>query len=116
MSISGRNAVWGSTMTFYRPTTAPGTGGQSATAWTAILLNTKLEFLPITDETRRQIFGIESEVQTAVITEADFGVQPKDGVVVSAGTNAGKRFRVVQTARSRKYLQIGLRETPEAIP
>lgn len=115
MSVLGRNAVWGAQVTFYRPATSPGTGGQSATTW-AETLGTKLELYGLTDEQRREIFGVDSEAEMAAFAPANSNVQPRDGCVVQSGPRTGMKLRVVRTVRSRHYLELGFSSTDEAIP
>lgn len=116
MSVLGRNAVWGSTMTTYRSTKTPGTGGQTSIAWSAVLTAIKLELHTLTDETLRQVFGVDSRVELVAFDDNGVDVLPDDGFVVTAGNYSGETFRVLKTRKSRKYIEIGLRKTGEVIP
>jgi hypothetical protein len=115
MSVLGRNAVRGSTLTVYRPTKANSTGGQVSVTWAAVLSAIKWEMYTLTQEVLRQIFGADSEVDVVAFAAHDTDVRLEDGVVVTAGTWVSNNFRVVKLRRSRKYLEIGLRKTAEVI-
>jgi hypothetical protein len=115
MSVLGRNSVWGAQVTFYRPTTAPDTGGQSATTW-AETLGAKLELYGLTDEQRREIFGIDSTAKMAAFMDDSANVELKDGCVVQSGPRTGMKLRVVNKTTSRRYLEIGFESTDETIP
>jgi hypothetical protein len=116
VSVAGRNAIKGSTLTVYRGAKTPGTGGQTTTTWSAVLSNIKWELHTLTSDLVQQVFGMGSNVELVSFAEASANVLPQDGVVVSACTYTGTRYRVVKTRRSRKYLEIGLKSTTEAIP
>lgn len=116
MSVQGRNQVNGSTVTTYRGTKTPGTGGQTSVSWSATLTAIKWELHQLTSDILRQVFGAESQVELVAYDKQDVDVLPQDAVVVTAGRYAGSTFRVQKTRRSRKHLEIGLKLTPETVP
>jgi hypothetical protein len=114
MSIAKRNARFGSTFTVYRPTV-----GDDSIAWgSAILTGIKLEVLPATDEIARRIFGAEARVEFTVLAQAD--IRKGDGLVATAGSYSGSRFRVAAAPPyagfTEQFVELGLVATTEAIP
>jgi hypothetical protein len=116
VSVTGGNAIRGSTMTFYRPTQTPGTGGQTTISWVETLASVKLELHTLTDEVVRRVWGADTPVELVTFAGSNADIRPQDGVVVTAGTYSGTRYRVTKTKRSRKYLEVALNSTEEAIP
>jgi len=110
VSVEGRNAIRGSTLSVYRPT-----DGNDAVTWTAVtaLADVKLELYPVIDEIARKVFGADVEVETMALTALD--IRKKDGLVVSAGTYAGTRFRVTAAKPFKRFTQLALAATTEAI-
>lgn len=116
MSVAGRNMVIGSTLTVYRSTKTAGTGGQTNVSWAAVLTAVRWELHTLTAEMLEQVFGQGSQVELVAFEDDAATVLLNDGVVVTAGKHAGKKFRVHRTRLGRKYLEIGLKSTVEAIP
>jgi hypothetical protein len=111
VSIQGRNATFGSTVTVYRPTE----GDDSVTWPTTVLSAFKLDLMPVTDEVRRNVFGADAAIETMALDHTRT-VLKGDGVVVTAGTHSGKRFRVASALVFHTFTQLGLRATTETIP
>lgn len=111
MSIQGRNATLGSTVTVYRPTE-----GDDSITWSAVsgLSSFKLDLMPVTDEIRRNVFGATANVETMALDHTR-SVLKGDGVVVTAGTHSGERFRVASALQFHTFTQLGLVATTEAI-
>lgn len=118
MSIAGRNAVHGSTLTVYRQTLTEGTGGQTNIAWTPVIVNMKLELHQRTDELIRRVFGMDTNVELMAEAPVGLDLRNQDAVVVTAGLHTGETFHVTQTILSRKYLEVGLSraDDDEVIP
>jgi len=116
VTVFGGNAIRGSTMTFYRSTQTPGTGGQTTISWEETLPSVKLELHSLTDEVKRFVWGADTPVELVTFAHSNADVRPKDGCVVTSGSYSGTRYRVTKTIRSRKYLEIALDNTDEAIP
>lgn len=110
MSLAGLNARHGSTLSVYRPTV----GDDSVNWGSAVFAAVRLELLPMTDEVAREVFGSDARVECMVLTTLD--VRKSDGIVVSAGTYAGSRFRVMEAKPFRRFTQLGLERTTEPIP
>jgi hypothetical protein len=111
MSIQGRNATYGSTVTVYRPTE-----GDDAVTWAAVsgLTGFKLDLMPVTDEVRRNVFGVDANIETMALDHTRT-ILKKDGLVVTAGTHTGTRWRVASALVFHKFTQLGLVATTEAI-
>lgn len=110
MSIEGRNAHRGSMVSVYRPTE-----GDDSIAWgDPTHRQIRLELTPVTDELSRQVFGANARVECMALTTLD--IRKSDGVVVSTGPYGGSRFRVTAALPFRKFTQLGLQSTTEAIP
>lgn len=111
MSIAGRNQVYGSTLTVYRPTE-----GDDAVSWAAVsgLTGFKMDLMPVTDEIRRNVFGEDARVEVMALDHTST-IQKRDGVVVTAGKHAGERFRVASALQFHTFTQLGLVATTEAI-
>lgn len=111
MSIQGRNATFGSTVTVYRPTE-----GDDSVTWSAVsgLTAFKLDLMPVTDEVRRNVFGADANIETMALDHTRT-ILKGDGIVVTAGTHSGKRFRAASALVFHKFTQLGLRATTEAI-
>jgi hypothetical protein len=111
MSIAGRNTTFGSTVAVYRPTE-----GDDSVTWAAVsgLSAFKLDLMPVTDEVRRDVFGVEANVETMALDQTRT-VLKGDGIVVTAGTHSGKRFRVASALVFHKFTQLGLVATTEPI-
>jgi hypothetical protein len=111
VSIQGRNATFGSTVTVYRPTE----GDDSVTWPTTVLSAFKLDLMPVTDEVRRNVFGADANVETMALDHTKTLIKG-DGIVVTAGTHSGAKFRVASALRFHTFTQLGLRATTETIP
>jgi hypothetical protein len=111
VSIAGRNATYGSTVTVYRPTE-----GDDSVTWSAVsgLTGFKLDLMPVTDEVRRNVFGADANIETMALDHTRT-VLKGDGIVVTAGTHSGKRFRAASALVFHKFTQLGLVATTEAI-
>jgi hypothetical protein len=110
MSIQGRNATYGSTISAYRPTE----GDDTITWGSPILTGFRLDLMPVTDEIRRNVFGADANIETMALDHTRTMLKG-DGVVVTAGTHSGKRFRVASALVFHTFTQLGLRATTEAI-
>jgi hypothetical protein len=111
MSIQGRNAAFGSTVAVWRPTQ-----GDDSITWAAVsgLSAIKLDLMPVTDEVLREVFGVDSKIEVMALDPSKL-ILKGDGLVVSAGTHTGSKFRVEQTLIFHKFTQLGLRATTETI-
>lgn len=111
MSIQGRNATFGSTVSAYRPTV-----GDDSITWSVVsgLTGFKLDLMPVTDEIRRNVFGEDALVETMALDHTRTIVKG-DGLVVTAGTHSGERFRVSSALQFHTFTQLGLVSTTEAI-
>lgn len=111
MSIQGRNARVGSTLTVYRPTE-----GDDSVSWAAVsgLTGVKMDLMPVTDEVRRNVFGGDSNIEVMALDHTKT-IAKRDGVVVTAGDHSGRRFRVESALLFHTFIQLGLVATTEAI-
>jgi hypothetical protein len=111
MSIQGRNATYGSTVAVYLATE-----GDDSVTWAAVsgLTAFKLDLMPVTDEIRRNVFGADANIETMALDHTRTIVKGH-GIVVTAGTHVGKRFRVASALVFHTFTQLGLRATTEAI-
>jgi len=111
VSIAGRNATFGSTVAVYRPTT-----GDDSVTWAAVsgLSALKLDLMPVTDRIRRDVFGESANIETTALDHTQ-SILKGDGIVVTAGTHSGERFRVESALRFHTFTQLGLIATTEAI-
>jgi hypothetical protein len=109
VSIDAINARWGSTVTVYRPTE----GDDTITWGSAVLTAIKLDLMPVTNEIAREVFGADVKVECMVLTTSD--IRKGDGLVVTAGTHSGTRWRVNAALVFRKFSQLAAVRTTEAI-
>lgn len=70
--------------------------------------------MPVTDEIRRNVFGADANVETMALDHTR-SILKGDGVVVTAGTHTGERFRVVSALVFHTFTQLGLQSTTEPI-
>lgn len=112
MSVAGRNAAYGSTVNVFRPTE-----GDDSVSWAAVsgLTSIKLDLMPVTDEIRRDVFGGDTNIELMAL-DPSRTILKRDGVVVTAGTHSGERYRVESALLFHKFTQLGLRATTEPIP
>jgi hypothetical protein len=98
-------------VTVYRPTE-----GDDAVSWSAVsgLTGFKLDLMPVTDEVTRQVFGNEANIETMALDHTRT-ILKRDGIVVTAGTHTGTRFRVASALVFHKFTQLGLVSTSEPI-
>jgi hypothetical protein len=89
----------GSTVTFYRPTPVTNADGSPGlSTWT--LLGTageKVWFQPVTNDLAGRIYGAEVEARERGFYAGALTLAPGDGILVTAGRHAGKRFRVEES-------------------
>ena len=124
MSLAGRNAMRGSTVTVYRPTVSRATDGSGSHTYGApIATGLKLTLDKIAAEFAQKLFGEVADLHVdAIHSELDQVVfQTDDAVVVTNGFLAGEKYLVKgllhHDAGSRSaHQELGLRRTTEAIP
>ena len=111
MSIAGRNATFGSTLTVYRPTE-----GDDSITWSPVsgLTGIKLDLMPVVNEIDRQAFGNDVNI-TIMALDPSKSILKRDGIVVTAGTHAGLNFRVEHALVFHTFTQLGLKATTEPI-
>lgn len=118
MSIATRNRIRGAACDVYRPLPLEGTGGQTLTVFCLLLSAERLELLPVTDEIAREIFGLDERVECSVLVSAARGIAQGDGIAVTTGPHAGRRFRVLATRQlgdyRRGWVECALALTTEA--
>jgi hypothetical protein len=118
VSIMGRNAVYGSRVTVYRPTMEIGSGGQTELTWTPVVVDLMLELHQRSAEMTRQIFGLDVNVALMAVVDLTIDIRDRDALTVLAGLHADSTFRVIRTLLSRKYRELGLEraDDDETIP
>jgi hypothetical protein len=109
VSIDAINARWGSTVSVYRPTETD----DSITWGSAIFTSLKLDLMPVTNEIAREVFGADVKVECMILTTSD--IRKGDGLVVTAGTHSGTRWRINASLVFRKFNQLAAVRTTETI-
>lgn len=122
MSLAGRAAIKGSTVSWYRPSgyTQTADGGQRVTSWTTMGTAIAAEIQPISDEWVQKIFGAPETVKDRALIPGTQVFLPKDAIKVTAGFRAGKTYRVFavggQARTLRGHADLALESTTESIP
>lgn len=122
MSLAGRIAIHGSTVTVKRATKTRTAGGASNLSWAAVAGLTGVQLLlDVPDRAIvERLFGQESKLEVRAMCSADFDIREQDGVIVTAGWKSGTTFQVErvlefdQSAGSR-HKELALVSTPESL-
>ncbi len=118
MSLAGRIAIRGSTVTIRRATSARAKDNSSKLTWGTVTAGVKAMFDEPTAEIRERIYGEESRAQLIAYFPLGTDIIEKDGVIVTAGWKSGETYQVEkrreldQNFRA-KHLEVSLTSTPE---
>lgn len=124
MSLAGRAATKGSTLSVYRPTYGAATaadGTRVVTSWTLVAQGVKGVLDVLTADLADKVFGQMDVVRTRTMLPIGTDILAGDGVVVTAGFRVGARFRASEPqlydfrARS-AHADVALESTTETIP
>lgn len=123
MSLAGRAATKGSTLKVYRPIygAAPAAdGSRVVTGWTLVAQGLRGVLDVLTADLADKVFGQASVARTRTMLAPGTDIQEGDGVVVTAGFQVGRRFRVVEAQRydfraRSAHVDVALESTTEAI-
>lgn len=102
MSLAGRAAVKGSTLAVYRPTyaAAPAADGtRVVSSWTLVALGVKGVLDALSVDLADKVFGQAEVARTRTMLPVGTDIAAGDGLVVTAGFDTGRRFRVVDVQR-----------------
>lgn len=122
MSLAGRIATRGSTVTVKRSTKARSAGGATNLTWAVVpgLHEAKMLLDQPDSHTVQRVFGQDIKLDVRATCAADLDVQPGDAVLVVDGWQDGVNFQVVakaefgQMARAR-HLELALLKSPETL-
>jgi hypothetical protein len=117
MSVAGRNRTRGAQCAVYRPVETS-VAGSLERDWGEDnpVLDARIELLPMSETTRREIFGTESLAELSAMVPASFDIRPKDGIGVTSGPYAGRRFIVEARRALFGYAELALVSTTEWFP
>lgn len=121
MSLAGAIRVRGSVVALYRPTYGTVSGGaRKVTAWT-LLATVRAQLEQLTAELAARVFGGVNQATVRAMMPADLGLAAEDGVVVTNGFLAGRRYRVqticAYDGRARQgHQEVALQLTDEVFP
>lgn len=120
MSLAGRIAIRGSTVTVKRSTKSSSAGGATNLSWAAVagLTGVKMLLDEPTTETVVRVFGQEAKCEVRAFCSMDFDVQKGDGILVTAGFKSGLNFQVdsvreLDQGVGSRHREIALVSTPE---
>lgn len=120
MSLAAQIARRGSTVTVMRATRARSSSGVSELVWAPVAALTGVRMLLDAPEgsTVARVFGREARVEVLAFCSQEFDVRPDDGVVVTSGWHAGRRFQAAQVvefdqSRAHAHKELALVSTPE---
>lgn len=121
MSLLGRIAIRGSTVTVKRATKSASAGGATNQSWAAVsgLAGVKMLLDEPTTETVVRVFGQEAKCEVRAFCAMDFDVRKGDGIQVTAGAKAGLNFQVdavreLDQGAGSRHRELALISTPEA--
>lgn len=120
MSMLGRIAIKGSTVTVKRATKSRSAGGATNQTWSSVagLTGVKMLLDEPTTETVQRVFGQEAKCDVRAFCQFDYDVQKGDGVLVTAGFKSGLAFQVdavreMDQGPGSRHREITLVSTPE---
>jgi hypothetical protein len=124
VSLAGRAATKGSTLSLYRPTygaAAAGDGTRQVTSWTLLTSGLRGVLDVLTADLADKVFGQMDVARTRTLLPPGTDVVAGDALVVTAGFQLGARFRVTAVQRydfraRSAHADVALESTTEAIP
>lgn len=114
-------AARGSTLSLYRPTGTKTPSGFAKFTWPTPATTTGIKGLlePLTADIADRVFGSERRAQYRIYLPAGTDIREHDGLLVTAGNYAAKKFQVLgpvtyDVDRRADHIEVALLETTEA--
>lgn len=118
MSLAGFAARRGSTLTIRRATASERADGSTRNAWADVATLVPAPLEVIGTEVAQRLWGAETRARYRALLPIDCGAVIGDGIVVTAGAQAGRSFRLVESNPhpygGSPHIEAGLALTPEA--
>lgn len=117
MSLAGRIAISGSTVTVRRATKTRAKDNSTKQAWKTVCTLNVLFDIPTSDLLER-IFGESPRVELRAFAPFGANIREQDGLIVTEGWKCGQRFQVAKVPDANQgmrsaHLEVGLVSTPE---
>ena len=108
-------AMFGSACRTRRATRTPGADGERVEEWATVLTDAGIILADVASEQAARDWGIDVLVTATGTCSAALDITEEDGVIVTGGVHAGRRFAVkrIQYAREAGHMVLGLAATAD---